>query len=158
MGSYRLSQGLGRIVSLTVFVVASILFLGTLSGCKSSEPPVQALHDNYAAHRAAFSMVATSAASHGDLTVARAYSSTSTGTVPAVLRTRYKDFLREVGAKQIEFWDDVITVQVESEGLAVSGMEWGYYHTIDSRPLDESDSGYESTALGGGWYTYIYRF
>lgn len=149
-------------------MVASILAvaaLGLAAGCQSSQPSPTSLRENYGANRAEFESVVASGQTHGDLTVARAYSSTPTGTVPARLRERYKDFIRKVGAQQIGFNDGDIDILSGSEGLAVSGVEWGYLHT--AKPPDGVRPWSEATAyrddisyfeLGDDWYVYVYRF
>lgn len=130
-----------------------------LAGCTPYPvPSVSEMTTTYQEHAAAFTQIAGWAKTDGDFALdAGAEGPLSNGLLPT-REASYRKVMANLGAKRIESHDGELSVLFGSEGLGVSGVEWGYYFSSVSKPLSEEDSGYESTPVGGGWFGYVYRF
>ena len=164
-GHHRVSRRASRFAERILSVALVLTIAGLAPGCVSSGPSVESLRDNYRANRSEFVAIAALGETHGNVAVAPTYSSTPTGAVPAQIRDAYKGFLRDVGAQKVQVWDGDIDVWMGGEGLAVSGVSWGYAHPASppSPVLPWSSAGetHDDTSyfdLGDGWYAYVYRF
>ncbi|MDP3630247.1 MAG: hypothetical protein Q8S43_04750 [Actinomycetota bacterium] len=164
-GHHRVGRWSSRFAERILYVAVVLTIAGIAAGCASSESPVESLRENYRANSSEFEAIAALGATHGNLTVAPDYSSTPTGAVPAQIRDAYKGFLREVGAQEVQVWDGDIEVRMGSEGLAVSGVDWGYAHygsppspVLPWSSASETDDEMSYFDLGEGWYVYVYRF
>jgi hypothetical protein len=157
---------LGAIVALLaigLIVAAAAIF--RLLFAPFIVPSIDTLAADYHAHRSEFARL-TPLAAQGNFVIdlkrhaARA-SALGTGTV-----TSAKEALRSIGAQRIEGYDGTLDVELGSEGLAVSGVSWGYYYSsavpsetvsVDvARGNDAPRLWY--VQLGDGWYATVYRF
>ena len=164
-GHHRVSRRSSRFAERILSVALVLTIAGFAAGCASAEPTVESLREHYRVNRSEFEAIAALGATHGNLAVAPTYSSTPTGAVPAQIRDAYKGFLRDVGAQKVQVWDGDIDVKMGSEGLAVSGVEWGYAHygsppspVLPWSNASETNDEMSYFDLGEGWYVYVYRF
>jgi len=152
-----------------VLVAALVLLLFALStgGCSSfSVPSVDQLVSRYQTNRAHFAQIAGLASVDATFGVeVDKYGARGIDIKDKVV-SRYSKALATIGATHVSASDHTLDVTLGSEGLAVSGAEWGYYYSTDSAEetvsLDVARSPDAPEMwlypLGDGWYATVYRF
>jgi len=150
---------------LVVWLLGLVVVCVLVSRAGPNVPSVDALVDNYKAHRAEFASIASMTAEdpHFGLDVD---SPTSNNDLSPRRRLRYLALLRRIGAQHLGSGEGGhVEVVLDRWGIVPSGVGWGYYHSNSRQPsssLAQARSGGDENGwtydLGDGWYAFVERW
>jgi len=143
-----------------------VLTLLALGGCGPDVPTVDEMVAHYEANRAGFGRIARSIPPDGSFRVDLSEGAVASDGVSAFEAAKYVEMLREVDATYLQSWEGDFEVLLGSEGLAVSGVDWGYFHSTEAPDdlvtLEEARSWNAPRLwyypLGDGWYAKVYSY
>lgn len=131
------------------------------------EPTVEELVANYDRSQSSFRRIVELVPADGE----HYYYTTNRLDEPrrTLLPPAFRAPMQTIGAKSLNTWDEEIDLSLGANGISVSGVEWGYWHTDspeglpgDVVTLDETRGFSESLhwfyPLGDGWYAYKHSF